>query len=128
MYDEAPEIGVLLSLISFPLSDGHVPSRHRQGPTVRFVNEEYDDIPSCVSLTHGGVDVFAFTMPSLDKPKVGAVLKDFDHFVLANSMFSRERFENLLEPDGTDDSQLTLLDHSPQPDRPRGIRIILGRN
>jgi hypothetical protein len=106
MYDEAPEIGVLLSLISFPLSGGHIPSRDRQGPTACLVNEEYDDIPSCVSLTHGGVDVFAFPMPSLDKPKVRAILKDLDHFILANSVFSKELVENFLDPDESDDSHL----------------------
>jgi len=73
------------------------------------VNEEYDEIPSSVSLSHRGVDVFAFTMASLHKSKLWMAVKDFNDLVLLNSMLSKELVENFFEPDEADDSQSRTL-------------------
>lgn len=97
-------MGVLLSLISFPLCGCHVSGRYRQGQTVRLENEEYDDIPSRVSSAHSRVDMLAFPMASLDELKLRIALEDLDHLMLVNVVFPKELIENLFEPDESNDS------------------------
>ena len=68
------------------------------------MNEEYDDIPSCVSLSHCGVNIFAFTVAFLNEPKHRVTVKDLDNLVLTNVVLSKELVENLLEPYEAGDS------------------------
>jgi hypothetical protein len=73
------------------------------------VNEEYDEIPSRVSLPHRGVDVFAFAMAALDESKLRLPAEDLDNLVLVNSMLSKQLIQNFIEPDETDDLQSRAL-------------------
>jgi len=82
-------MGVLRSLISFPFCGGHVPGRYWQCPTTSLVNEEYDEIPSLVSLPHCGVDVLPFPMASLDEPKLRLSFEDLNHLRFVDLVLSK---------------------------------------
>ncbi len=64
---------------------------------------------SRVRLSHGGVNVFAFSAAFLDEPKLRIAVKNLNNLFPLNIVFSKQLVEKLLDPDKAGDSHSYLI-------------------
>ena len=70
---------------------------------VRLVDEEYDEIPTCLCSAKGCIHVLAAAMPVLHEPKHGIALNDLADSLAGNPVLVVYLFDDRVQPDDPSD-------------------------
>src|ERR1043165_2408174 len=98
-YEDACEIEVLFSAINFTLVIRHVPCGYRECSSVRFPDEEGDQVPSRFCSTHSSVHILVFSVATLNEPELWRRFEEFHNLIRFNAMLARPFLDYLVKPD-----------------------------